>query len=225
MKRINTLRSQLKKAGADHIEARELNRLAKSFSNTPTLSRTQKSQMLQQIIPSQKYAVPYRTGFATAGVMAVALALLVPNIVYSQPNDGILYSIKRGAETVRSVVQPSFEPGQPLQTEDGSNRHRSDDNQHDNDDSDNRGSKSEDESGDSSSDNSGSSGHSGSSDDSGTDGSPHGDSSTSGSSESSNDQPSTDHNAARDACKDALDTRKENGEDIKSDQYKACDTP
>ncbi len=225
MKRIKALRSQLKKAGADRTEVRELNKLAKRFTATPTLSRSQKTQILQQIIPNQKYAVPYRTGFAAAGVMAVALALLVPNIVYSQPDDGILYSVKRGAETVRSVIQPGFEPSKPLPVNDNSRGHGSDDRLEEKADSDNSGSKSEDDSIDRSSNSSGSSGHSNGADDARSDDSSHGDNSGPGTdnSASSDSQPTTDHNAARDACKDSLDARKKNGEDIKSDQYKACD--
>lgn len=225
MKRIKALRSQLKKAGADRIEARDLNKLANRFTATPTLSRSQKRQIIQQIVPNQKYAVPYRTGFATAGVMAVALALLVPNIVYSQPNDGILYSVKRGAETVRSVIQPGFEPSKPLPASDDSHRHGSDDKLEEKEDSDNSGSKSEDDSKNRSSNSSGSSGHSSGSDDASSDDSSQGDNrgpDTDGSNSSKN-QPAADHNAARDACKDSLDARKKNGEDIKSDQYKACD--
>lgn len=223
MKRINTLRSQLKKTGADHIEAHELNKLAQRFSNTPTLSRTQKRQMLQQIIPKQTHTVPYRTGFATAGLMAVVLALLVPNIVYSQPNDGILYSVKRGAETVRSVIQPGFEPSKPLEEDDNSHLNGSEDKRGtDESGNDNSPENNVEDKGSHNSESSGSSKSSKGQSDSSDDKDDNSGSGSSGSSGSSN-PTGVDHNAARDACKAALDQRKKNGEDINSEQYKACD--
>ena len=46
---------------------------------------------------------------------------------------------------------------------------------------------------------------------------------SSGSNSPGSGTQTVDHNALRDACREALDTRKEAGENIKSDQYKACD--
>lgn len=184
------------------------------LSKTPKLSRSQKKAMLQDIVPHQSYTTPYRSGLLTGGALAVLLALLVPNIVYSQPNDGIFYDIKRGAETIRSVVQPGFESQQTIEQDDDHNDSRgkgSDDKQEDRESSgpsgDDHRSRSSDTPEDSSDDSSNSS-------NSGSNSEPSG---------STDDPAAPDHNTARDACKDALDQRKDNGEDIDSDHYKACD--
>lgn len=216
------LRSELKKAGAQKDEAQELAQFASTLPPKGKLSRSQKQAMLSGILPHHKYVVPYRSGLLTGGAVAVILALLVPNIVYSQPNDGVFYDIKRGAETVRSVIQPGFEPSESSKTleyredHDGSRgrgRGGSDDTSDDNREKSSSGSGSNDNESDDDSSSSSSDDSSESED------------TTSGSGSGSDSNPKLpDQNAARDACKDALDLRKKNGEDIDSEQYKSCDS-
>lgn len=215
------IRSELRKAGAEKAEAQKLAQLAHSFPNIPKLSRSEKNEMLGGILPHQKYAVPYRSGLLTGGAVAILLALLVPNIVYSQPTDGVFYDIKRGAETVRSVIQPGFEPSESVRVRGRSDDHNSSHGKgsgESNDDSHRGGDDSTSDSDTGSFDSSGSP-------DSSNDSTKTDDASRSDNSSSSSGSGSApDHNAARDACKAALDLRKKNGEDIDSDQYKSCDS-
>ncbi len=207
----NHITTELMSSGASQDESKHLADIAHRFGQTPRLSRSQKNQMLRDIIQPKQRSL-HKFGLIVGTLAAVVSAFVVPSAVYSQPGDGVLYEIKRGAETVRSIVQPGFEPSQPLPQIDDDTRKS--------DDSDNSGHGSDNK--DKSDDSKREDAHVDGSDDKSKSGS--NGSSNSPDAGSQNDTETIDHNSARDACRDALDQRKDNGEDIDSDQYKLCDS-
>lgn len=179
-------------------EAEALAALADLLVDGPSLSRKDKRTILSTILPRSYYVKRYVAALATA-LSILAVMLLTPAVASSQPDDGALYTIKQGAQKVRSIVQPTY------QSDDSDSRN--DDSDKDKDDSpetDSRGRGSDD-----------TRQNSQDVDHELTDKSGHGNDSV--------EQQKPDHNSVRDDCRDLLDQRKDAGEAIDSDAYKVCD--
>lgn len=215
----NKLRDELKTQTNDQVALDALQGIADKLAQEPrTLSKADKKHMLRAAYGSSRrfFGVPLQA--LRIGFSGLVIAVLVPLVAYSQPGDGVLYVVKQRVEDVRSIVQPSFTPSSERSTD----QIRRDDS----------GGGSNSGKGSSEDDNSGKgSSNSGGDDDSKTEDDNHDDSSSGSGGRGSDDtdqaedaQDDSDHNAARDQCRAALDLRKDAGEDISSDQYKACDS-
>lgn len=106
MKRL-ALYWQLRRAGVAHTEARDLARLAATIPAVPALSSTAKQRIAEELgIAPVRFIHPIR--YATAGGLLV-LAALVGVSQSAQPSTPVLYTIKRGSEEVRVLLQPGFD--------------------------------------------------------------------------------------------------------------------
>ncbi len=231
MKKSNTLEQQLAAEAADPSEVADLLELTTLLKTPqPRLTRNDKKQMLQTILPVDSqlpFGLSRRTlYFGATALMLLFASAITPYIRRSQPGNP-LYTIRQGVEAVQNIVSPNTKEDQLLQptpTPDGADIPTSEDDHRnsgsgsssDDSDSQSRDSSSDDRSrGDDESQDSSSNSSNDDAEDSSND---------HGSSDQSNSGSSSDHNAARDSCRDALDTRKRAGEKIDSDAYKACDS-
>jgi hypothetical protein len=101
------LQNQLRKEGAGEFESRDLARLADKLEGLKFkgLSRDARDEIARIPDGKRHFYLPAR--WAMAGGLAVAVVLVIGVAQTSKPGSA-LYSVKRGAEKARSIVQPSY---------------------------------------------------------------------------------------------------------------------
>ena len=207
----SNIEQELKASGATDSEAKALFEMADVLRSAPNLSTAQKKKILAQAVPELVQKPWWQRHLMPLAISTVAMLILIPAVLTSQPDDGILYRIKQGADSVREIVQPGIEPEESAPVPTPENESQSTNSTHENDVDDDNAKPEDHKSEDDENSEHQQDDYSSKKDDI----------TSSERSGASNDEP--DHNSARDACRDALDVRKKNGEDIDSKDYKQCD--